>query len=294
MIFPNLVQSNQMDCGPTCLFIICKYYKIDIAIEKLRELTEIGKEGVSMLGISDAAEQIGFKTLPVQCNIKELVDDIKLPALLHWGQNHFVVLYKIKKDRYYISDPARGLIKYSQQEFEQYWLSSKDEHGRTGVALTIEPTADFYNNKYHDELGGEDKKGFSNILPYLYPYKKLIVQLCLGMLLGSLLQLVLPFLSQSIVDTGINTANVHFVYIILIAQLSLFAGRLAVDFIKAWILYHISSRINISILTDFLIKLMKLPVSYFDSKKTGDVLQRMNDHQRIQNFLTGTSLITLF
>ncbi len=283
-----------MDCGPTSLYIICKYYKVDVSVEKLRELTEIGKEGVNMLGISDAAERIGFKTLPAQCNIKELTNDIKLPAILHWGQQHFVVLYKIKKDRYYISDPAKGLIKYSQQEFEQHWLSSKDEHGRTGVALTIEPTADFFNNRFHDETSGEDKKGFSNILPYLYPYKRLIVQLCLGMLLGSLLQLVLPFLSQSIVDTGINTANVHFVYIILIAQLSLFAGRLAVDFIKAWILYHISSRINISILTDFLIKLMKLPVSYFDSKKTGDVLQRMNDHQRIQNFLTGTSLTTLF
>lgn len=283
-----------MDCGPTCLYIICKYYKANISLELLRELTEIGKEGVNMLGISDAAEKIGFKTLPAQCNIKELLGDINLPAILHWGQHHFVVLYKIKNNMFYISDPARGLLQYTQSEFEQAWLSSKYENDRTGVVLTLEPTADFYTSKYNSDLHQDEKKGFSNIFPYLYPYKKLIIQLCLGMLLGSLLQLVLPFLSQSIVDTGINTANIHFVYIILIAQLSLFAGRLAVDFIKAWILYHISSRINISILTDFLIKLMKLPVSYFDTKKTGDVLQRMNDHQRIQSFLTGTSLTTLF
>ena len=157
MPFPSTLQRNQMDCGPTCLYIICNYYKVNISIEKLRELTEIGKEGVNMLGISDAAEKIGFKTLPAQCNIKELTNDIKLPAILHWGQQHFVVLYKAspptplqrrggKGYRFYISDPAKGLIKYNQQEFEQYWLSSKDENGRTGVVLTVEPSVDFYNH----------------------------------------------------------------------------------------------------------------------------------------------------
>jgi len=292
--FPTFIQRNQMDCGPSCLYIVCKHYGQSIAVEKLRDLTEISKEGVSLFGISDAAEKIGFKTLPVQCSFPELNNDIKLPAILHWGQEHFVVLYKIKSGNFYISDPATGLVKLSQKEFVKKWISSVDSGEQTGIALTLEPTPDFYNNKFNEDYYETDKKGFGNIIPYLYPYKKLIVQLCLGMLLGSLLQLVLPFLSQSVVDTGINTANLHFVYIILIAQLALFAGRLAVDFIKAWILYHISSRINISILTDFLIKLMKLPVSYFDSKKTGDVLQRMNDHHRIQNFLTGTSLTTLF
>lgn len=309
--FPTLTQRNQMDCGPSCLYIVCKFYKQAISIEKLRELSEIGKEGVSLLGISDAAEKIGFKTLPVQCSLSELSNDIKLPAILHWGQEHFVVLYKIKSGSFYISDPASGLVKLSQKEFIAKWISSNQQPANSslqsspfpssvgeiegdGIALTLEPTPAFYKNQFTDDYYESNKKGFSNIIPYLYPYKKLIVQLCLGMLLGSLLQLVLPFLSQSVVDTGINTANLHFVYIILIAQLALFAGRLAVDFIKAWILYHISSRINISILTDFLIKLMKLPVSYFDSKKTGDVLQRMNDHHRIQNFLTGTSLTTLF
>ena len=303
--FPYLHQLDSMDCGPTCLYMICRYYGRKVNIEFLREQTEIGKEGVNMLGICNAAEKIGFKTLAVKPTINELIEAAKLPAILHWGQNHFVVLYAIKKSpsfppwvimkgcKFYIADPGKGLLSFSQQEFEQYWVSGSVCDGKTGVTLIIEPTKVFYDQKREGSNAGH-KKGFANILPYLYPYKKLIVQLCLGMLLGSMLQLVLPFMSQSVVDTGINTANLHFVYFILIGQLALFAGRLAVDFIKAWILYHISSSINIALLTDFLIKLMKLPVGYFDSKKTGDILQRINDHQRIQNFLTGTSLTTLF
>lgn len=279
-----------MDCGPTCLYMICGHYGRTVPIETLRNLTEIGKEGVNLLGLSDAAEKIGLKTFAVQLTMDELRAGFPLPAILHWGQNHFIVLYKIKRKKFFIADPGIGLLTLTEADFTQKWITAKI----ADIALSIEPTPDFYNKQvgYVEDEGR--KKGFGSMLPYLYPYKKLFIQLCLGMLLGSLLQLVLPFLTQAIVDVGINTANIHFVYIILIAQLSLFAGRLAVDFIKAWILYHISTRINISILTDFLIKLMKLPVSYFDSKKTGDVLQRMNDHHRIQNFLTGTSLTTLF
>lgn len=297
-------QHNQMDCGPTSLYMVSKCHGRNFNIEKLRKLTEIGKEGVNILGISDAAEKIGYRTQAVQLNIKEL-NEVPLPCILHWGQNHFIVLYKIKKQHFFVADPGRGLLKYQQKEFEQKWISSNHSSSQssqylpptlvgTGVALLLEPTPSFYNNIYNDDYSEDRRKNFSNIIKYLYPYKKLIVQLVLGLLLGSLLQLVFPFLTQSIVDTGINTGNLHFIYIILFAQLALFAGRLSVDFIKSWILYHISSRINISILTDFLIKLMKLPVSYFDSKKTGDIMQRMNDHQRIQSFLTGTSLTTLF
>lgn len=302
-----------MDCGPTCLYMIGKYYGRSFSIEKLRQLTEIGKDGVNILGISDAAEKIGHRTQAVQLNITEL-KEAKLPCILHWGQNHFVVLYKINRsllrrdDSYFIADPGKGLIKYKQKEFEQGWISSQQSSPSSspnsplgglgalglGIALLLDPTPAFYNNEYDDNYAEAGSKGFGNLIKYLYPYKKLIVQLVLGLLLGSLLQLIFPFLTQSIVDTGINTGNIHFITIILFAQLALFAGRLSVDFIKAWILYHISSRININILTDFLIKLMKLPVSYFDSKKTGDIMQRMNDHSRIQNFLTGTSLTTLF
>jgi ATP-binding cassette, subfamily B, bacterial len=297
-----------MDCGPTCLHMVSKYYGRNFSIEKLRELTEIGKEGVNILGISDAAEKIGYRTQAVQLNIAEL-KEAKLPCILHWQQNHFVVLYKIKRNQFYIADPGSGLIKLNLKEFEQRWLSSialSSPHlspfgegmgvrlEATGILLLLEPTPVFSSNIYDDDFAESKTKSFGSILHYLYPYKKLIVQLILGLLLGSLLQLIFPFLTQSIVDVGINTGNLQFIYIVLFAQLALFAGRLSVDFIKSWILYHISSRINISILTDFLIKLMKLPVSYFDSKKTGDIMQRMNDHQRIQSFLTGTSLTTLF
>jgi ATP-binding cassette, subfamily B, bacterial len=310
--FPFLLQRNQMDCGPTSLYMVSKYYGRSFSIEKLRELTEIGKEGVNILGISDAAEKIGYRTQAVQLDIVEL-KEAKLPCILHWQQNHFVVLYKIKRNQFYIADPGAGLIKLTLKEFEQRWLSSivpssqqSSPHPSpfgegmgvrseaTGILLLLEPTPAFSSNTYDDDFAAPKTKSFGSIVHYLYPYKKLIVQLILGLLLGSLLQLIFPFLTQSIVDVGINTGNLQFIYIVLFAQLALFAGRLSVDFIKSWILYHISSRINISILTDFLIKLMKLPVSYFDSKKTGDIMQRMNDHQRIQSFLTGTSLTTLF
>jgi ATP-binding cassette, subfamily B, bacterial len=292
--FPHLFQRNQMDCGPTCLYMVSKHYGQAINIEKLRGLSEIGKEGVNVLGISDAAEKIGFRTQALQLSLAELQQNVRLPCIVHWSQNHFVVLYKIKNGTYYVSDPAKSLLKYNKEEFAKNWLSNEEETGKTGIALSLEPTPNFYNNQLSDDYAEQKTKGFSSMLSYLFPYKKLIVQLLLGLLLGSLLQLILPFLTQSIVDTGVNTNNLPFVYIVLFAQLALFAGRLGVDFIRSWILYHISSRINISILTDFLIKLMRLPVSYFDSKKTGDILQRMNDHSRIQNFLTGTSLSTLF
>jgi ATP-binding cassette, subfamily B, bacterial len=293
-IFSHFLQRNQMDCGPSCLYMIGKHYGRNFSIEKLRELTEIGKEGVNILGISDAAEKIGFRTQAVQLSLNDLKENIKLPCVLHWSQNHFVVLYKIKKNAFYVADPGKSLLKYTEAEFVQQWLSHKDDNEKTGIALSLDPTPLFYNNQYNDDYTEQKSKGFGSIVSYLFPYKKLIIQLMLGLLLGSLLQLILPFLTQSVIDKGVNTSNLPFVYVVLFAQLALFAGRLGVDFIKGWILYHISSRINISILTDFLIKLMKLPVSYFDSKKTGDIMQRMNDHSRIQNFLTGTSLSTLF
>jgi ATP-binding cassette, subfamily B, bacterial len=320
--------------------MIGKHYGRSFSIEKLRELTEIGKEGVNILGISDAAEKIGFRTQAVQLSLSDLKNNIKLPCILHWSQNHFVVLYKIKRNAFYVADPGKSLLKYTEKEFVRGWVSAHleappilqpfggERQGEdvgedqfilstfnsnqsslsssefpsayggeiegAGIALSLEPTPLFYNNQYDEDYTEQKSKGFGSIISYLFPYKKLIVQLMLGLLLGSLLQLILPFLTQSVIDTGVNTGNLPFVYVVLFAQLALFAGRLGVDFIRSWILYHISSRINISILTDFLIKLMKLPVSYFDSKKTGDIMQRMNDHSRIQNFLTGTSLSTLF
>jgi ATP-binding cassette, subfamily B, bacterial len=283
-----------MDCGPTCLRMVAKHYGKDIPQQYFREKTQIGKEGVNLLGISEAAEILNFRTQAVKLDYPSLIKDAKLPAILHWNQNHFVVLYRVKGKKLFIADPAMGLVTYSPQEFKSRWISDK---AGEGVALVLEPSPAFYTTDLSGEKEGEkDRPGFrfNNIFHYLSPFRKLIFQLFVGLAVASLLQLFLPFLTRSVVDTGINTGNIHFIYIVLLAQMALFTGRLAVEFVRSWILLHISARINISILTDFFIKLMKLPVSFFDSKHTGDILQRMNDHARIESFLTGSSLNTMF
>jgi len=276
-----------MDCGPSCLRMVAKHYGRNFKVQTLRQFCEINKEGVSLLGISDAAEKVGFRSLGAKLSLEDL-NTAELPAILHWRQNHFVVLYKIKKQKYYLADPANGLVKLSISEFSHNWLSI---NGNTeGVALLLSPTPAFYEQD--DEKGTEVRWSF--LLRYLITYKQLVLQLLFGLGIGSLLQLITPFLTQSVVDIGINTRNLNFVYIILIAQAMLIIGRVSVDFIRSWILLHISTRVNISILTDFLIKLMKLPMSFFDTKMTGDIMQRMNDQRKIESFLTGSTLSTLF
>jgi ATP-binding cassette, subfamily B, bacterial len=294
MLFPVYKQPDSMDCGPTCLRMIARHYGKNISLQFLRDKTQIGKEGVNLLGISDAAEAIGFRTQALKITYDTLVKDAKLPAIVYWKQNHFVILYKVKANKLFVADPAQGLINFTPNEFKQHWISNKSNGQEEGIALLLEPTPSFYENK--DELDEKKESGlaFKNIFNYIFPYKKLVLQLFIGLGIASLLQLFLPFLTQSVVDTGVSTGNIHFVYVILLAQLALFAGRIAVEFVRGWILLHISTRINISILTDFLIKLMKLPLAFFDSKKTGDILQRMNDHSRIETFLTGSSLSVLF
>ncbi len=278
-----------MDCGPTCLRMVAKHYGKNFNLQRLRDISGINREGVSLLGISEAAEKIGFRTSGARIDLDEL-HDLKLPLILHWDQNHFVVLYRVKNNKYFIADPGRGLIIYSKDELLRHWVSDKIDNKNFGILLALEPTPEFYNNE------GDKQEGlsFGYLLGYLRSYKQLILQLFVGLGVGSLLQLVVPFLTQSIVDIGINTRNLNFIYIILIAQTMLFLGRTSVEFIRSWILLHISSRINISILTDFIIKLMKLPMSFFDTKMTGDIMQRMNDQNRIQSFLTGSTLNILF
>lgn len=290
--FPHYKQPDQMDCGPTCLRMIAKYYGRNYTLQRLREVSGVNRQGVSLLGISEAAEKIGFRTTGLRITLIKL-QEIDLPCILHWQQNHFVVLYKISgasKKIYHISDPARGRIQYAEAEFLKRWLSTQNNGNPEGVALMISPSPDFYRQ------GGDPEKGLNltYMLGYLLKYKPLIIQLFVGLGVGSLLQLILPFLTQSVVDIGINTRNLNFVYVVLIAQTMLFLGRLSVDFIRSWILLHITTRINISILTDFLIKLMKLPMNFFETKMTGDIMQRMSDQSRIQSFLTGSSLSTIF
>jgi ATP-binding cassette subfamily B protein len=287
MPFTHYKQPDQMDCGPTCLRMVAKHYGRNFKVQTLRKLCEINREGVSLLGISDAAEKTGFRSLGVKLNVAQ-IKEAELPCILHWRQNHFVVLYKIKNHKYYLADPAAGLVTLSEADFTRNWVGDKENE--EGIALLLAPTPQFYEQD--DEKGTEVSWSF--LFRYLIAYRKLVLQLLFGLGIGSLLQLIAPFLTQSVVDIGINTRNLNFVYIILIAQTALILGRVSVEFIRSWILLHISTRINISILTDFLIKLMKLPMSFFDTKMTGDIMQRMNDQKNIQTFLTGSTLSTVF
>ncbi|MDO6743526.1 peptidase domain-containing ABC transporter [Tenacibaculum soleae] len=288
--FPNYQQTEAKDCGPTCIKIIAKHYGKTINTQQLRSLSETTREGSSLLGLSDAVESMGFKSLGIKLAFNKL-KEAPLPCILHWNKNHYVVLYKIKKDTIYISDPAHGLISFTKKEFIQSWIGNNaGENTEEGIALLVEPTPKFYQEEFEED----EKFGFSFIFKYLFKYKKFIVQLIIGLLAGSLLQLILPFLTQSIVDVGIKNQDLNFVYLILFAQLFLFIGKASLEIIRSWILLHLSTRINISLISDFFIKLMKLPISYFDVRMTGDLLQRINDHKRIERILTTSSLTVLF
>ncbi len=288
--FPNYKQTEAKDCGPTCIKIIAKHYGKTINTQQLRDLSETTREGSSLLGLSEAVESIGIKSLGIKLAFNKL-KEAPLPCILHWNKNHYVVLYKIKRDTVYISDPAHGLLTYSKDEFIQNWIGNNaDETTEEGIALLVEPTPKFYS----EEFDQDEKFGFSFIFKYLIKYKKFIVQLIIGLLAGSLLQLILPFLTQSVVDVGIENQDLNFVYLILFAQLFLFIGKASLEIIRSWILLHLSTRINISLISDFFIKLMKLPISYFDVRMTGDLLQRINDHKRIERILTTSSLTVLF
>ena len=288
--FPFYEQLDSMDCGPTCLRMVAKHYGKSYALPFLREKCYIDKEGVSLKGISEAAELIGLRTLAVNLPITGKKDEASLsvaplPAIVHWENKHFVVVYKIDSRHVWIADPAKGKKKLSLDEFKKSWTLGEEN----GVALLLEPT-----NRFHDlEDKTENKKGFGFLLSYLKPHRKLVIQLFIGLLLGTLFQLIIPFLTQSLVDIGIDTKDVNFIYVILAGQLMLFFSITVVTFIQSWILLHISVRINVNLLADFLIKLMHLPLSFFDSKHTGDLLQRIGDHSRIENFLTRSSVTVL-
>ncbi|MBS1663682.1 MAG: peptidase domain-containing ABC transporter [Bacteroidetes bacterium] len=291
MPFPYYRQLDAMDCGPTCVRMIAKYYGRSVSLEYLREHSYITREGVSLMGISEAAENIGFKTFSARLSFAALDEEATLPCILYWNQNHFVVLppqnyNRSKNDKILIADPAHGLVKVDRTTFLQCWADHRNE----GIVLMLEPTDSFY------EQNGKESKpaGFGFLFRYLRPYRKYIIQLVLSVLIASILSLIAPFLTQGLVDYGINHRDPSFVNLILFSQLLLFAGSTAIEIIRSWILLHINSRINISIISDFLIKLMKLPIRFFDTKMIGDITQRIGDHSRIQNFLTGTALSTLF
>jgi ATP-binding cassette subfamily B protein len=283
--FPHYLQPDAMDCGPTCLRIVAKHFGRHYNLETLRELTWKSRDGVSLLTISDAAEKIGFRTQGARINLETLLE-VPLPIILHWNQDHFVVLYKIKKTKnketFFVSDPAHGLVEYNKDEFLKSWASTKQDGEPAGIALLLEPTAEFYK----EEGEKVNKSGFKYLFTYFKPYRKLFLQLMLGFLTGTILSLIFPFLTQAIVDVGIATNNLNFIVLVLVAQLILTVSQTAVGFIRSWIMLHTSTRISIALISDFLIKLMKLPIRFFDTKLIGDLRQRIDDNQRIQSFLT--------
>ena len=279
-----------MDCGPSCLRMIAKFYGKNFSLPFLREKSFIDREGVSLLGISYAAEAIGFRTMSVKVPFKQILEEDVVPFIAHWRQNHFVVVYKVKKNNVWMADPAHGLVKLTKQEFCDGWISDQEDEVGYGIALLLETTPAFYETE--GEKTSRTSWGF--LWSYLYKYKALLVQLIVGLLAGSILLLIGPFLTQSLVDMGIQYRDYNLVNLILVAMLAMFAGQLSVEFIRGWILLHLSARINISLISDFLIKLMKLPIGFFDTKMVGDILQRINDHARVKDFLTTSTLSSIF
>ena len=292
--FPFYLQHDSMQCGIACLQMICKYFGREYTIDSLSNLCFATAEGVSLLGINETANMLGLHTTCARATTIAL-SDVPLPCILHWNQNHFVVLYKVKKGKkFYIADPGKGLVTYSLEEFKQHWISTSSNGEDKGIAMFLETTPAFFTYKMEGEEDIKEKRSFRFLFGYVKKYRKYFGQIILGLIVGSLLQLVLPFLTQSIVDVGIKNQDIGFVWLILLGQLMLTISRTAIDFIRRWLLLHISLRINISLVSDFFIKLLKLPMSFFDTKLMGDLMQRMNDHSRVNNFLTQQTLNITF
>lgn len=290
MSFPITFQHDSMQCGIACLQMICKHFGREYSLDFLSKLCFATNEGVSLLGIDDAANKLGLKTLCVKASMDEL-DKISLPAILHWNQKHFVVLYKIKKGRkYYIADPGKGLTTHTNKEMQEHWLSTNSK----GVAMMLEPTPHFYDTKNASGVGKKEIHSFRFLYGYVRRYYKYFGMIAVGLALGSIIQLVLPFLTQAIVDKGIKHQDLNIILLILFGQLMLTISRTFIDFLRRWILLRISMKINISLISDFFIKLLKLPMSFFDTKLLGDLMQRMNDHGRVNNFLTHNVLNIVF
>jgi ATP-binding cassette, subfamily B, bacterial len=291
--YPFFHQNDFMDCGPTCLRMISKYHGKNHDIAYLREIASLGQEGATLGGLADAAEKIGFSSLALSVAYQDLSSQIPLPCIAHWRQRHYVVIYEATEQGVLMADPSYGLVRHKKQDFLKGWIPDKHiQEDSEGVLLLFETTPLFYEQ---DEQIADNRKGVINFVGrYFRPYQRYMLQLLIGLLATTFLQLVFPFFTQQMVDTGINTHNLHFVYLILVAQLVLFISQTSIGIIRSWLLMHITSRMNVRMLSDFLIKLMNLPIAFFGSKTTGDLMQRIQDHSRIQAFLSATTLDTFF
>ncbi|WP_025146284.1 peptidase domain-containing ABC transporter [Pedobacter jeongneungensis] len=303
--FPNDRQLDMMDCGPATLKMIAKYYGKFYSLQYLRDKCGISKEGVSFLDISHAAEEIGLRTHSIKCTVEDLVLKVPLPAIIHWNNSHFVIVYKVnniktiareKRDddlpidaTIYVSDPARGHVKYNVKEFSEKWIKGDS---KKGVLMALEPQAEFYQKEANEKI--ERKKTFENFLSYFTLYKKSFINLFIVMLLVTILQGFLPFISKAVIDVGIQTQDIDFVNIVLIANISIVLSVLLSNLVRDWIMLHITARVNVALISDYLIKLMRLPITFFENKMAGDILQRAQDHERIRSFLMDNSLNMIF
>jgi len=291
--FPVCIQHDVMDCGAACIKMLTDYHGQSFSLNELKELCVPTREGLSMSNIAKTLDHLGYSTIGGRLTVERLVEKATLPCILHWNQEHFVVLYKIEKKKkdilFYIADPGIGLLKYNQKDFIEHWCTTQSGGENKGILLVVEKKADFTVSEKEQE-----KTKFNFLIPYFFKYKKYFTQLFIGLIISSIIQLMFPFLTQSIVDIGINNQNLTFINTILIAQLALLISKMCGEFVQNWILLHISTRVNIFMVSDFLIKLMKLPMGFFDSKLIGDIIQRFGDHKRLEQFITVQSLTVLY
>lgn len=286
--FPVEYQMDSHDCGPASLKIIAKHFGKYYSLQYLRDRCGITKEGVSLHDISVGAENIGLRTLAVKCDVNEIVNSVPFPAIIFWDNNHFVVVYHADKKHIYVSDPARGRVKYSHETFKQGWYQRGENQG---VLLAVEPTVDFKETKAEKE---QKRNSFLSILKYFTPYSHSFALIFVIMFIVTALQGVLPFISKAVIDVGIKTSDVNFINMILIGNISILLSVMVFNVLRDWILLHITARVNIALISDYLIKLMNLPVTFFENKLMGDILQRAQDHERIRSFIMNNSLSLIF
>lgn len=296
--FPCIRQHDAMDCGPVCLAMVCANYGVDMSVDKLREACHLTRDGVSLLGIADAAEGIGFHTVGVRLTWKQLCDEVSFPCIVHWNQNHFVVVYGVRRrggeSFICVADPAEGLLDYPMEVFLTSWLSISGHNGQLeqGIALLLEPTSDLHihtNDKARSRPNGM-RTGLMRLFAYVRPHRRKMAFILLSMAVGSILSMLLPYVTQTLVDRGVSSGNLGLVKMMLLAQLCIVLGQLGADMIRGTLMLHVTARVSVSVASAFLAKLMRLPLSFFDSRRTGDILQRIQDNERIRDFLTESVL----
>lgn len=284
-------QLDNSDCGPACLSTVANYYGKEFSVSYLAKKCYKKRTGTSLLNLKDSAEELGFECAGINTTFKRLIELNSFPYIIHWNQSHYVVLCSIERDVFCVADPSKGLLNYKKEVFLKCWSGIKNDETKTGIALVLRPTRAFYEQ---EEVKEEAIK-FKSLFSYILPYKSYVLKIFFGLIIAGLISMALPFITQLVVDNGIQNKNLKFVTLLFFAQLMLIISQSFNNFVQNWLLLHITSRISVSLVSNFLDKLMKLRISFFDSKMIGDIIQRINDYERIEIFLTSSliSIITI-